>query len=631
MNRHFESFINLGKLLAKEKGLAWDFPLDEFGQAADDIGWNLTVAANEVSPSAQYLRDLGTDKKTLEYINSERLKDGLSALPRRPLSSDWLDLIKAAVAQQLFYKRNKVGHAVNNIARPLKVIASCVDVSPWALNVDQVTKSIDIGKSIQASGKLGATLIAVIKNVFDENHLVDIGPLFGLIQHHGEKYRSTVKSKHTLSEEELRTQLEDRKRQEKLPSKKAFWELARIVFTEQPRTFSDELRFAAVRTMIITGLRIGEIALLPLNWKHEHHYFDSAGEPAGKSGGVSTGISIRHFAEKQQNDMSDSRVLRHATQYVPDAFREILTESLSRIEALTSPLRNTLQMQSESGRLFPWYRSDELVRFIDLYPRITGNPFWLQVDRDSFVSKYREQFDPAVLAEIDKYQSDSYRKHPTSFDSAFYVFGHRLQKAIHTRGTSLQFRSSAGEIIRPGQTVSWANKYLLICELEKYVHEYLPTKVSDLMSIPTDNGTQAPWEFLFLHPKRSLAEERNDGICDVTRYMAIGRPDPVFIASAVGDHPSIPSLFKGYCTTEADRSLSLTSHTIRHMQNTELFRLGVADTIISKRYNRRSVAQSYEYDHRSLSEDLDSMEITEDIELMLGPKATTVAKMIMAD
>lgn len=74
--------------------------------------------------------------------------------------------------------------------------------------------------------------------------------------------------------------------------------------------------------------------------------------------------------------------------------------------------------------------------------------------------------------------------------------------------------------------------------------------------------------------------------------------------------------------------MKLESHMLRHLQNTELFRLGVADTIISKRFNRRSVAQSYEYDHRTLAEDLDQIEIPLDIEIMLGEKASTVARLI---
>lgn len=84
-----------------------------------------------------------------------------------------------------------------------------------------------------------------------------------------------------------------------------------------------------------------------------------------------------------------------------------------------------------------------------------------------------------------------------------------------------------------------------------------------------------------------------------------------------------------YGRTEEDRALGIKSHSFRHLQNAELFRLGVADTIITKRFNRRSVAQSYEYDHRSLAEELDQVSLPDEWELMIGEsKAATVAKMI---
>jgi hypothetical protein len=97
---------------------------------------------------------------------------------------------------------------------------------------------------------------------------------------------------------------------------------------------------------------------------------------------------------------------------------------------------------------------------------------------------------------------------------------------------------------------------------------------------------------------------------------------------ALGEQKSCDTLFRRYGQSEADRELVLTSHMLRHLQNTELFRLGVADTIISKRFNRRSVAQSYEYDHRSLAEELDQLELPVEVEMVLGEKASTVAKMI---
>ena len=71
-------------------------------------------------------------------------------------------------------------------------------------------------------------------------------------------------------------------------------------------------------------------------------------------------------------------------------------------------------------------------------------------------------------------------------------------------------------------------------------------------------------------------------------------------------------------------------HSIRHLQNTELFRLGVADTIITKRFNRTSIAQSHVYDHRSLSEDLSAIDLPPLADEKMGPKAQEALKMIPA-
>jgi hypothetical protein len=91
------------------------------------------------------------------------------------------------------------------------------------------------------------------------------------------------------------------------------------------------------------------------------------------------------------------------------------------------------------------------------------------------------------------------------------------------------------------------------------------------------------------------------------------------------------SIFEAYGQTEEERGLSLNTHSLRHLQDTELFRLGVSDAVISKRHNRQSVAQSYVYDHRSLAEYLDSIELPDEWEQVVGgSKSATVAKMILA-
>ena len=66
-------------------------------------------------------------------------------------------------------------------------------------------------------------------------------------------------SKFTKSVDDLRTSLEERKHAEKLPERRAFWELVRIVFTERPKSFLDLLRFAQAKTLILSGLRDGEV------------------------------------------------------------------------------------------------------------------------------------------------------------------------------------------------------------------------------------------------------------------------------------------------------------------------------------------------------------------------------------
>ncbi|MEM5461891.1 hypothetical protein VSR69_45210 [Paraburkholderia phytofirmans] len=131
MNPHYSAFIELGKTLVREKGLQWDMPLDDTGYAQDGIGWNLTAIANDVPPPTHYLRDLGPDVKALAIVNAERAERSLTPLPRRPLSPAWQDLIKAAVAEQLLFKRNSAGHVMQHIARPLRVVATCVEKAPW--------------------------------------------------------------------------------------------------------------------------------------------------------------------------------------------------------------------------------------------------------------------------------------------------------------------------------------------------------------------------------------------------------------------------------------------------------------------------------------------------------------------
>ncbi|CAG9185547.1 hypothetical protein LMG23992_05574 [Cupriavidus laharis] len=628
MNPHYAAFIELGKALAHEKGLHWDIPLDEAGAARDGVGWNLTAVTGDVPPPNHYLRDLGAEAKALAIVNAERVERGLMPLPQRALTVSWQDLIKAAVAEQLLFRRNTTRYVAHSIARPLRVIATCVDKDPWQLTADDLRAAIRIATACQATGKLGDQVVGIVKTVFDAQHICDAGPLYSSLAVPRMQANGTNKAKHTWSQEELRADLEARKRGERLPERRAFWELTRIVMTERPRTFMDELRFAAVRTLIVTGMRAGEVALLPIDWKRERTYLDSNGRPAGESGGISTSLMVRHFAEKQQDAEADSRVLFESAQPVPEMFRALLTETLDRVAKLTEPLRATLKLQCETERLLPWYPVDSLVPVVELYTRLAGNPFWLGIERDPFIKRYRDGLDPSVFDELHDHQCALWRNGVLTLDMAVYVFGNRLVKAMREGKTSMRFRYADGSPIGLRKRMEWHGAYLHVGELEEHIRFTTPTKVSDTMRLPLATGFVEPWELLFLQPKRSVAEERNDGLCDVTRYIAVNRPDPTFIGQSLGDAKPLPTLFEKYGQTDEDRALKIEAHMLRHLQNTELFRLGVADTIISKRFNRRSVAQSYEYDHRSLAEDLDQIEIPQDVEILLGEKAGTVARLI---
>ena len=184
------------------------------------------------------------------------------------------------------------------------------------------------------------------------------------------------RSAFTKSLDELRSDLEERKHAEKLPDRRAFWELVRIVFTEEPRSFLDLLRFAQVKTLILTGLRVGECTLLPADWKRYREYFDFKGRPAGETGGISRSLMLRHFAEKQRDVYEDSTALYETVQHVPLIFEEILVATLDKVAAATEPLRTTLRRQIDTGRILPQFEPGELVRIVELYTFLTSNPFF---------------------------------------------------------------------------------------------------------------------------------------------------------------------------------------------------------------------------------------------------------------
>lgn len=620
MHKPFLEYIQNWKNIALAKGLDWEFKLNEKG--ISDSGWNLTAIVNGIAPPVHYLRNLGGDDKGIAFINKER-PAGDKLLQKTALDKHWQELIKASTVEHLFYKRSTTSYISSGAVRPLKLLGTyCTyqSIKPWELTPEIVDKVVIIAQKIQPSNHLSNNIIGITKTLFDKNHLTINSPIHSSLLSQRVSKNDYRRSNHTKSNVDLLDDLLQRKSQSKLPEQKAFWELLRIIFTEKPSSYSDAVRFAMIKILLFTGFRVGEAVRLPADWKRIREYFDANGKSAGQFGGYSSALLLRHFAEKQQSEMSDSVALYENTQYVPDMFKDILTETLDEMVKITQPLRDTLKLQCETGRILPWYDRKQNVPVTEIYTRLTGNPFLLKLGKgesNKYISKYNENFNPAIFTQIRNYQKLIYNlEGGSTFDNGFYIFFNRLvaEKSInfiHANGSKYQ-----------ESRFKWNEVYLNIGELEDYLKINLPTKLSDTKPIKLSDGELQPWELLFLIPKRAKKQ------MDLSSYYSVGIPDTSFLITYLGDDKSRDNLFIRYGQTIEDKSLYLTSHSLRHLQNTELFRLGVADTIITKRFNRRSVAQSYVYDHRSLAESLESIELPIEVEALLGEKSLTVAKMI---
>ena len=620
MNSYLEAFIRDAKAIARQCGVRWDVQLEPDGVAIPGHGWNLTQMVGASPPPVTWLNDFGTDRNTVDLLNSSSPSGPLRTYSKKPLSRGWQDMLKACAIDQLFVRRNTCPHVVCNVVRPLRVLATCALVpEPWAITAEDVTFAIDTARKIQPSGKLPDLIFGVIRSIVDPNHLTDIGPLVPALVR--DKKVHIRASKFTKSLEEIRSDLDERKNAEKLPERRAFWELTRIVFTETPRSFLDLLRFAQAKVLILTGLRDGECAILPADWKKYREYVDSNGRQAGQLGGVSRSLMLRHFAEKQRVVYEDSIALFESVQFVPIIFEDILATTLDGVVAATEPLRRTLRRQIETGRILPQFENGNLVRAAELYTYLTGNPFVAEIPEDvrqQYVTSYQRDYNPEALDRLRSEQLEAIRAGCTLTIAAYQYFN---------RFMGAPFRRLNGDVWVGKK--NFAHLYLRVDEVEEFLKRDLPTKQSDAIPIKLANGTLAAWELMFLMPKRALSEGLGAGLCDVTRFCAIGRMDRSMITSSLSGNSKL-TLFEAYGQSDEDRELFIRPHSLRHLQNTELFRLGVADTIITKRFNRRQVAQSYDYDHRSLAEDLNQIDLKPEVEARLGEKSATVARLIKA-
>ena len=637
MNDFFCAFVSTGLRLANEHGLVWDLTCGADGRIDRTQRWNLTTLAGMVPPPVKWLPHLSYDENVIPPLNEILIARGLRPVSGGAMPRSWCDLLKAAVLTEILVKRNKPAFALEGVGRHIRILAACArDVEPWDLTGEHVQLAYNAALHVGESGKLASNFEMVMKVLFDSQHLADRSPLArfctpyasataiaaqGVVEKlkkYGRNYKDTG---------EMRKALHQRKSASKLPDEKAFWELTRIVFTEQPLTFADAIRFSMIKLGIVTGFRVGENAIVPLDWRRSRDYVDANGRSAGENGGISRSLMIRYFAEKQDNDVDQNGIILYEnTQHVPPMFEGLVEEILADAERLTRPMREILIQQTQTGRLMPDLNPDALVPYAELFTRLSGNIRIVEEPLPpDLVMKYRERHDAAVLEEIRSFQ------HARLVEGAPSSKGARLYWVDHVPDDLVPYDSDgvaiSNRVGKRKRQLRWSRIRFRVSEVEDLFRRKISTKLSDTAPFNLAGGrTLYPHELLFLMPIRALGEGRGDSITDVNRYVAVGRVQVGDLGNQLG--ASENNIFSRYGKTDEDRSFKVEPHALRHLQNAELFRVGLADTIITKRFGRRSVAQSHVYDHRSLAEDLASIELPDDAMTMMGPKAQEVLKLI---
>ncbi|WP_295183981.1 hypothetical protein [uncultured Brevundimonas sp.] len=562
----------------------------------------------------------------------ERL-DGSSMPP--VMGAEWVELYKAILLHDLFVKRNKPRNGLCNLGNPYRLLAGCAGVStPSQVTPDRVQLSFNVALGASESGQWARLLKGLMGTWFDTFQLADIRPLAPYCipfpdnaQSRSQADKLTVALRRQIDAkrpDSLRSDLSRRHYEEKLPRPEAMVELARIIFSESPRTTSDFIRFHQARILAATGFRVGEMVNLPAATLVVR---DNGIMPGRRLGPAEPITSLVHFAEKQHQD-GPAQEFVEATHHVPNLLAPIVREAVAAVLKVTAPQRQMLQRQHEEKRLFVGLQDDDLVPWAHAYRRMSG---MMQISQEPIPAElqaaYRSTYDPTLLAEMRAHQ-----------DYKFASIGpHRQVREYFRRMED----ASQRPVLRraDGETFRFANwerndgsgVYIRAGDMEKLARQHLQLKLPDTRTVQTGSRTLYSYDFLFLFPGKVIAEEKYGSIVDIDSYFSVKVADRFDFELQLGGK-NAGLMFRKYGADDDARRLSANPHSLRHLQTNELFRAGVADTIITKRFNRTSVAQSYHYDHRSTSERLEEMEpqqmaLAEDL---LGPKARQAFELIRA-
>lgn len=614
MSDNFTKYIQFSRNLAAKNDVRWTTPTDVNGLIKKPYIWDLSQMAGAGPGPRSIMKWLSYDRKTCEAWPHP--------LPQAP-NENWQNLVKAVVIRKIYLERNKPATIRPGNIRPLLSLSVCAgEKNPWELDAVDVRKLLSSINNFDHSGKFATHILSVCKTIFDQNRLSLYSPVTPV----GIPRMETVNGKSI----KVRKSLLDRKSHEKLPEEDAFWEIIRIIWSEQPAAAVDVARFAMVKLLVICGMRISEASIIPLDclmWINLNPE-KILGKLPKQAKRLS--LALEHFAAKKRSTRFDSDALYDVKLHIPDMFQDSIVEIIEQFIDYSKPMRDRLRAQCQTGRIFPEYSEDEIVPVLEFYTRLTGEPFiYEDPEEEELIRKWKTTNNLDVLLEIERRQS------------SLRGIGKLKRGVTHCFTTALSKKNLNGKLERapfvtetgaPYQQnrLDYHKLYFRVKELEARVRLKMPTKLSDTKPRTLRTGKKIyPHEFLFLSPKRALAETRNGRICDYRKYAFVGMMSPSKLDTSLsGTNKTTPTLFQKYSPTDAKRKLKINTHGFRHLQNTELFRLGVSDAIITKRFNRNSVTQSHVYDHRSLAEDLKAVELPENAKAILSGKAADTFRMI---
>ncbi|WP_234267191.1 hypothetical protein [Hydrogenophaga sp. NFH-34] len=278
-NQNFDTFVGSMKELAAQNAIDWDIALDSRGIALSGTAWDLRKIAKDGRPKSAVLRTFSLSSDALDDIAARN-----PGLPRRsdgPIGVEWQDFLKSVVLEYLLVRRKSIPF-VAAASTAIRFMAAVANKEPWQVTAEDVQLTCELADARQPSKGTSIVLQGIMTTVVDRLHLADACPLMSLVKR--SKNSADKRSKLYLAQDKLAKTLSERKAEQKLPEQRAFWELVRIVFTEKPKTLNDAIRFVMVKVLLFTGMRVGEVALLPLDWKRRRTYLDRKGRPAGESG-----------------------------------------------------------------------------------------------------------------------------------------------------------------------------------------------------------------------------------------------------------------------------------------------------------------------------------------------------------